>query len=410
MAKLDIQRGSGELTITYSWRTPVMWFLLFFSVVWNLIAVGALIAGAGLFMSIHLLAGIGIAWLTLTRLLNKTTLNINRQRLAVTHGPVPWPFAKEQDIPARSLVQLWVEKSNVTVNNKPTYNLMARLDNGVKVKLLGAEADRALLQQLETTIETYLNIDNDNSFDLEANADYGKLDLEQMREQMEMLDPIKKWLPQSIVTKMNEAQLKMEAEAQRRKTGPVRSSSTKAGRDERDVAVNFPTGNPRPLPEPDHNYAYPLFRAARQERLSCRDRRYEIGRSAQLDFDDDHVTTGRQLELVPLDGQEELHVYAQIERERWSYFEERRLDDDEVAHLGFTGEVHPLRFDNGAERYYPRNEQTGTRYLGRDAQTIQQFIYFTTSSQAQFRSLKPEGRGWEMYVMEPVDVGFFEKA
>jgi hypothetical protein len=231
-----------------------------------------------------------------------------------------------------------------------------------------------------------------------------------MREQMEMLAPIKKWLPQSIVTKMNEAQLQIEAEAQRRKTGPVRSSSTKAGRDERDVAVNFPTGNPRPLPEPDHNYAYPLFRAARQERLSCRDRRYEIGRSAQLDFDDDHVTTGRQLELVPLDGQEELHVYAQIERERWSYFEERRLDDDEVAHLGFTGEVHPLRFDNGAERYYPRSEQTGTRYLGRDAQTIQQFIYFTTSSQAQFRSLKPEGRGWEMYVMEPVDVGFFEKA
>jgi len=416
MSKLNIQRNSGQLEISYSWRTPAMWFLAFFSFIWNGALIFALLAGAGLFISFHLLAGVLIAWFTLTRFLNTSTITVDRQKMAITHGPVPWPFRKNKDIPARSLVQLYVAKSSVKVNDKPTYNLLAKLDTGAEVKLFKSERDKELLLNLERTIETYLDIKNDTSLDLNEQSGFEGLDLEAMRAQMEKMEPIKKWLPGSIVAQMEKAELKMEAEQRRREAGdaggrpPYTSGGDDGRRDEAgDVTVHFPDGGPLPLPEPRTSYNFPLFRAAEGAGFTFRDEGYRVGRSAQIDFEDKHVTTGRQLELSPTGTTERTYIYAQLERDRWSYYEERRLDDDEVAALGFTGDVHPLRFDNGDERYYPRDRQAGTRYVGMRPEAVEQFIYFTTSSITQFRALRPDGRGWEVYVMESVDEGSFEE-
>jgi hypothetical protein len=33
--KLNIERESGNLSISYSWKMPGMWFLAFFAVIWD---------------------------------------------------------------------------------------------------------------------------------------------------------------------------------------------------------------------------------------------------------------------------------------------------------------------------------------------------------------------------------------
>lgn len=404
MSKLNIERGSGELKISFSWRTPTMWFLLFFCLIWDSITLFALFTGAGFFIIFHAIAGLFITWWTLTRFINSTTVTVDRQKLTMKHGPVPWPFSKDKDIPARALVQLYVGKSNVKQNDRHTYKLMAKLDTGAEVKLIDVETDKKLLLDLERTIETYLDIPNDTSLDLNNQGSFEGLNLETMREQMKRLEPIKKWLPKGILNKMEEAEAKMEAESQRRQSG-----SPMAPREEDwDVSVRTGARSPRPLPEPEHDFAFPFYRVKQGEKVTYNDALYHVGRSAQIDWEDDDTHLGRQLEILADANGSPLHFYAQIERNRWSYFEERRLDDGEVESLGFVGETHPLRFENGSDRYYPRDQQTGYRFIGGAAQEVEQFIYFTTASGTQFRALRPIGRGWEVYVMEVVDAGNFE--
>ncbi len=405
MSKLKIERGSSELNISYSWRTPAMWFLVFFCLIWDSITLVALFSGAGLFMIFHALAGIFITWWTFTRFTNSTTVTVDQQKLKLKHGPVPWPFSKDKDIPARALVQLYVGKSSVKQNNRHTYKLMAKLDTGVEVKLINAEPDKQLLLDLERTIETYLNIENDTSLDLNSSTKFEGLDLEEMREQIKKMEPIKKWLPKSILNKMEEAEAKMEIEVQRRKSG----SPLTPREEDWDVSVQTGAKAPRPLPEPEHDFVFPFYRVQQGDKVDYNDKRYHVGRSAQIDWEADDINQGRQLEILADADGSPLHFYAQTERDRWSYFEERRLDDAEVESLGFVGDTHPLRFENGSDRYYPRDEQNGTRFMGGSAQTVEQFIYFTTSSSTQFRALKAEGRGWEVYVMEVVDGGAFSQ-
>lgn len=415
--KLNIERESGALRIDYSWKTPGMWFLAFFAIVWNLFVFFFLIMGAGFlagfFVIFHVLAGVFIGWYALSRLFNKTTIMVDQQKMLMEHGPIPWPFSKAQHIPARSLVQLYVERSSVKINDKPTYQLMAKLDTGVIVKLVNAELDKQLLLDLEHTIEAYLNIKNDTSFDLGEKGDFEGLDLEQMKAQLEKLKKLKQWLPGGVVKQMELAEEKILRETAAGGSVPYRSAgksspvSGSSGKKDDGFFSRAASSGPRPLPEPDHNFVYPLYHASEGDAFTYLGKPYRLGRSAQIDWTDKHITTGRQLEAQGAGSV--LHIYAQNERERWAYYEERRLDDDEVEHLGFIGDTHPNRFDNGSERYYPRDEQTGTRYMGRVGEAVQQFIYFTTSSGTLFRALKPVGRGWEVYVMEVVDGGSFEK-
>jgi len=400
-SKLTIERSSGKLIISYPWRTPGTWFMLFFCVCWNLAIIFFLFMGAGIFIALHLLAGVLIAWWTATRFVNKSVITVSREQLEITHGPLPWPFSKDKKIPARALVQLYVDKSNTRINNRPTYNLNAKLDSGTIVKVFRSELDRQRLLDLEHTIESYLDIENDESFDL-SESGFSRLNLEQMREQLEKMEPIKKWLPRSIVHKMEEVAAKMEQEA---RSGPGSGSSRV---DDPDVGLRPGAIRARPLPEPTHDFDYPLYRTSEGEIFQYHDKEYRMSRSAQLDFDDQHVAFGRQMELQPTASGEAVYLYAQLERERWAYYEERRLDNDEVARLGFDEDHHPTRFDNGEDRYYPRDGQQGFRFMNGRGTSVQQFIYFTTASATQFRALKPDGRGWEVYVMEVVDGGYFE--
>jgi hypothetical protein len=415
--KLKIERESGNLSISYSWKTPGMWFLAFFSIIWDLFLVGFIVSGGGFFIIFHLLAGIFITLYTLTRFLNQTKITVDRNQMLINHGPIPWPFSKDNRIPARSLVQLYVSKSNVKVNDKPTYNLKAKLDTGVEVALIKTELDKQLLLDLERTIETYLDIKNDTSLDLSEHGGLENLDLEEMKAQLEQMKKLKKWLPGSIVKQMELAEEKILAGTGGRAAsanGPSGSARTGTGdsgvsRKDDEFFKRSGASGPRPLPELDHDFVYPLYRAVAGSTFTYLEKPYRVGRSAQIDWEDEHINIGRQLEAVPEGAGDRTYFYAQNERERWAYFEERRLDDDEVISLGFTEEGHPLRFENGDERYYPRDEQRGNRFIGGAGDSVRQFIYFTTASGTQFRALKPARGSWEVYVMEVVDGSSFDE-
>lgn len=416
--KLKIEQDSGRLSISYSWRTAALWFLILWCVFWDVGMVVALLSGAGFFLSLHLLAGIVVTYFTLTRLFNQTTITVDRSSLKMTHGPLPWPFTKSRDIPARALKQLYVDKSNVKQNNRNTYTLMAILDTGAEVKLVNAEPDLSLVKDLERTIEGYLDIKNDLSLDLSASGKSPK----ELAKALENITKARKaaegrtWIPEFITEQIRnqEEVLRKEMAAPGRHNeaapeGPSLPRWEDVSLEDEPIVVTTPIGQPRPLPQPDHNFDFPLFSKPEGTDLKVKDIPFRLGRTAQIDWLDDEDTTGRQLELQPQSGGDRRYFYAQLERERWNYYEERRLDDDEATALGFTGSTHPLRFNNGDERYYPRDLQRGTRFMGGAGHHVEQYIYFTTSSSTQFRALKPEGRSWEVYVMEPFDAGFFEE-
>ncbi|MEL7162013.1 MAG: hypothetical protein AAFN92_14725, partial [Bacteroidota bacterium] len=415
MSRIKVQRHSNALEISYNWRMTGLWFLVLWSVIWNFGALFALFAGAGLFISLHVLVGIFVGYFTLTRFFNKTNISVDRQTMRLTHGPLPWPFTKDREIPARALTQLYVNKSSTRVNNKSTYNLVAKLDTGATVKLLKSQQDRKLLTDLERTIETYLDIKNDTSLDLSADG-HSQLDLEQMAATLEKMESIKKWLPKSIVAQMEEAKVKMEQQASAmehptspgsaRPSGPLPPvSPSQPEAPDWDVSVRLPDGGPRPFPDSEHDFVYPLYRASEGTLFTWNVDPYRIGRTAQIDWADDDQTIGRQLEARQNLTGEVRYLYTELERGRWAYYEERRLDDAEVTRLGFTDAGHPHRFENGEDRYYPRNEQSGTRFVGASGEAATQFVYFTTGGSTQFRALRADGRGWEGYGMEPVDGG-----
>ncbi|MEM1359766.1 MAG: hypothetical protein AAGF89_16295, partial [Bacteroidota bacterium] len=149
MSRIKVARESGRLEISYRWRTAATWFLAIWAIIWNTFVLGFLIFSGEWFIFIHAIVGVIVGYFALASFLNKSQITVDRSKMMVTHGPVPWPLSKNQEIPARALVQLYVDKSSVRVNKKPTYNLMAKLDTGATVKLLKTEPDRELMLQLE---------------------------------------------------------------------------------------------------------------------------------------------------------------------------------------------------------------------------------------------------------------------
>ena len=409
--KYDISVQSGSLRITHKWRTGVAWFFLFFTVFWNLIVLIALLSGAGIFVIFHLLAGIGVGWMTLAKFFNTTTIEANSRTLSIKHGPIPWMFRTDKEIEARSLVQLYVEKSSVKINNQPTYNLRAKTDQGKNVKLMGANQDRDLLLRIEHAIEAHLGIMDDPTLGYKDGAEE-RLNLEELAEHLEMLEPIKNWLPKSMREGLENAQRK--AMARHEASGgspfsPPNPAPATSPEIPKTPPIYRPGDGPRPLDAAANPATYPLYTADSGSEFTFAGRPYRVTRTAQTDFALG-AGSSRQLEVTPTGGGVSRYLYAEQERGRWAYYEERRLDNAEAEQLGFTnqGERYPLKLENGDDRYYPRNERRGRRFVGTRSDDVRQFVYTTTGASTQFRALQPVGGPWEVFVQEVVDAGSFE--
>jgi hypothetical protein len=101
---LHIEEHGGGLTIWWRWFQPQLIFLVFFCIGWNafLFVWYSMAVGFGgfapwparvlmfVFPLAHVAAGVGLSYLTLAGLLNRTRMIVDGGTLRVKHQPIPW--------------------------------------------------------------------------------------------------------------------------------------------------------------------------------------------------------------------------------------------------------------------------------------------------------------------------------
>ena len=96
---LHFEQRGNRFAIVRRWRRPAFLVLAFFCLGWNILFVIwfvlAFREGTPVFYKLislfQAVAGIGITYITMAGLLNKTKISIDPQTLTVRHGPFPWP-------------------------------------------------------------------------------------------------------------------------------------------------------------------------------------------------------------------------------------------------------------------------------------------------------------------------------
>lgn len=165
--KIQVIDDEDELSLSYRWYHPKVFFFLFFSLFWNSVTVAAfgttIAAGGGgaLFLLPFLAVGMGMAYYTGALFVNKTSLNVSEEYLSVGAGPLPWPGRKK--IPVGDLKQLYVKQQEHYNQEQGTtyytYQLRAKLDGEMEENLMVLdESDVKVVKQVERKIETYLGI------------------------------------------------------------------------------------------------------------------------------------------------------------------------------------------------------------------------------------------------------------
>ena len=166
--RFRVGRRGKDLIVTWRWFKPVALFLLLFAVAWDSFLVVwytlALEDGAPLFAILfplgHVAVGVGITYIALTMLLNRTTVAVSGGMLTVRHGPLPWRPAPT--IRAVDLEQLYVERVTKRSKNGTTVTFTVRAvtrdHKGQKVVTGLERLEQALY--LEQQIERSLGIED----------------------------------------------------------------------------------------------------------------------------------------------------------------------------------------------------------------------------------------------------------
>lgn len=165
---VDVLHLSNELDIEISWRRSLKTFMVMFTIFWNsivfIVAAGAIISGEYLpllFMSFHILIGVGLLYHQLTLIFNKTNIIIDDERMSIEHYPLKLPFYPNRNIRTDSIKQLFVEKYvQSTTNDVPNYayTVSGLLDDGKKIKFIKGLAHLDQARYIEQEIENYLLI------------------------------------------------------------------------------------------------------------------------------------------------------------------------------------------------------------------------------------------------------------
>lgn len=159
-----------DLTITRRWFSSSFYFLLLFCLFWDGFLffwyTDGLSAGPRgnlnlmmlLFPLGHVAVGIGVTYLTLASLINRTLIQVAGGSLSIHHEPLPWPG--RVCIPAADIEQVYCSERYYHSDNGSTFRhaVNAVLKNGRQIRLLKGldDADQALY--IEQIIEEHLGI------------------------------------------------------------------------------------------------------------------------------------------------------------------------------------------------------------------------------------------------------------
>jgi hypothetical protein len=112
----------------------------------------------------HLGVGLWLLYFSLAGLLNRTTVEVSRERLTIRHGPLPWPGERDLDLPGHSLKQLyceaWRRKQFLFQRAATVYDLSALDTSGHRVELLSGIENRNQVFYLELALEKQLGIED----------------------------------------------------------------------------------------------------------------------------------------------------------------------------------------------------------------------------------------------------------
>ncbi len=117
-----------------------------------------------IFLLPHLGAGLWLLYFTLAGALNRTTVTVDRERLTLRHGPLPWPGAPDTELPGPSLSQLsctsWQRKQFLFQRAGSVYELNALDASGHPVQLVSGLEELDQVLYLELALERQLGIED----------------------------------------------------------------------------------------------------------------------------------------------------------------------------------------------------------------------------------------------------------
>lgn len=175
-ARLERRKTPAGMEIIRKWLGVEIVFMTFFAVIWD----GFLVfwydqAGRSgnlmlvLFPLIHVAVGVGVSYYAFIGWFNCTRIVFSPQKLAVIHGPFPWPGNLE--INARTLKQLYTRQhvSRSRNGTSVTYAVHAITRDGKTRKILGGLSSSEQALYLEQEIEKFLDIE-----DKPVRGEYGR--------------------------------------------------------------------------------------------------------------------------------------------------------------------------------------------------------------------------------------------
>jgi len=172
---LIVAEGPSSLAVVRKWARGPAFFLLFFSVFWNLIVSIFVVAAASgsmksesgpmgggfiwLFLTPFILVGLGTGYVALAFLLNRTTIKVEGTTLTVSHGPLRWPGHWKVD--TRQVNQFYcTEYVAYKQNNVEQYRMMvtALMADGARLELIKGLENAGQALYLEQLLERHLGI------------------------------------------------------------------------------------------------------------------------------------------------------------------------------------------------------------------------------------------------------------
>ena len=177
--------GLSGNTLIRSWSSPTTIFLILFSAFWNIFVNFFIIStwnnpitiNRVRYLSIQHayqddpvvivfaffpLIGIGLAYISLCLLINKTTISLKSGQLHVRSGPLPWGF-KKSPISTSTIKQIYLQQySSHSINKVPviSFRVMAQVMNQKDICIDDGFSDYSAARILEQWLESKLTIED----------------------------------------------------------------------------------------------------------------------------------------------------------------------------------------------------------------------------------------------------------
>jgi hypothetical protein len=164
---LQLQRLGTHIEIVRTWRSPALYFMTAFVIVWDgflLLWYSHVPQSAGLmfflFPLLHVAVGAGLTYYVLCGWINRTWIRVGQGQMSVRHGPLPWPGNKV--VRSGDLKQLYA-KENISRGRNgttSTYEVRAVTHSGLNIRLVAGLATSEQAVYIEQRVEQYLGIEN----------------------------------------------------------------------------------------------------------------------------------------------------------------------------------------------------------------------------------------------------------